>query len=284
MILKNKQMRTFSTGLFFVAFFLVLISCEQTFQPLEETDDVFSMYGVLDVHSDTQWVRVMPIGKTYLPQDPGSQRNEVRLIREATGNSRLLNDSLFQFSGDTYVWNYWAPDSIYPNEVYTLIARNEEGEESRVTLETPSYLEIPEVEERGGETRVSGTVNDSLVVAAVNYLVQPITNMGCGPEVEISISQMDNTFINSNGEFSFVIRGSQSIVDELGTRNYIVNRKAVEIVTATRSWPNASELEDIEVTLPDVISNVENGTGVVAGVARREVILTPRIPPCKNLK
>ena len=263
-----------------VAILLSFAGCEQNFQPLDKTEDVFSMYGVLDVHADTQWIRVMPIGDTFLPQDSLANSNQVRLIREATGESKVLNDSLFRFSGDTYVWNYWSPDSIYPNEVYTIVAQNEDGEQSSVTLSTPSYLEIPEVEERGGEIRVSGIANDSLVVSAANYLVQALTDMGCAPEVEISISQMNNTFINSNGEFSFVVQGSQSIVDELGTRNYVVNRESVEIVTATRSWPNASDLDDLEVALPDVISNVENGTGVVAGVARHEVIVSPRIPPC----
>ncbi|WP_421772896.1 hypothetical protein [Gracilimonas sp.] len=260
--------------------FLVSVSCEQTFQPLDKTDDVFSIYGVLDVHSDTQWVRVMPVGETYLPQDASLPPSEVRLIREATGETTILNDSLFKFSGDTYVWNYWLPDSVQKNELYTLIAENEEGEQSRVTLETPSRLEIPEVEVRAGQTRVSGPFQDSLVVTAVNYLVQPITDMGCSQEVKISVSQMDHTLLTSDGGYFFIVRGSSAIRDELGTNNYVVNRSSVEVVTATGSWPDATSLEEIEVALPEVISNIENGTGVLAGVARREVILTPRQPPC----
>ncbi|MCP9291699.1 hypothetical protein [Gracilimonas sediminicola] len=267
-----------------VCLFLFCAGCEQTFQPLDKTDDVFTIYGVLDVHSDTQWVRVMPIGETYLPQDPSIGSSEVRLTREATGETVTLNDSLFKFSGDTYVWNYWLPDSVFTNEVYTLVAENEEGEQSRVTLETPSPLELPEVEKRGGETRISGPAADSLVVASVNYLVQPVTDMGCGQEVEISVSQLDHTLLNSEGGYFFIVRGSSAIVDELGTSNFIVNRTSVEVVTATDSWPDATSLEDIEVALPEVVSNVENGTGVLAGVARREVILTPRQPPCKNEK
>lgn len=264
-----------------VCLFFVCVSCEQTFQPLDKTDDVFSIYGVLDVHSDTQWVRVMPIGESYLPQDPSLPPSEVRLIREATGETVILNDSLFKFSGDTYVWNYWLPDSVHKNELYTLIAENEEGEQSRVTLETPSRLEIPEVEVRAGQTRISGPANDSLVVASVNYLVQPITDIGCGQEVEISVSQLDHTLLNPDGGYFFIVRGSYAIAEELGTNIFIVNRTSAEVVTATDSWPDASTFEDIEVALPEVISNVENGTGVLAGVARREVILTPRQPPCE---
>jgi hypothetical protein len=266
---------------FFVSFFLSVIGCEQTFQPIDKTDDVFSMYGVLDVHSDTQWVRVMPIGGTLLPENPTDLGVEVRLIRESTSETTVLYDSLFNFSGDTYVRNYMLPDSVYPEEVYTIIASNQEGEESTVVLDTPSYLEIPEVDENNGKTIVRGMLTDSLVVVSMNYLVQPFTAFGCGDELEVSISQMDNTFIYADGRFSFSIEGTQKIVDEVGTRDFVINHRKIEVVTATQSWPNASELDDIEVALPEVLSNVENGTGVVAGIARRIVPLGPRIPPCE---
>ena len=38
-----------------------LASCDQGFDPALEQEKYFSIFGVLDLDADTQWIRVMPI-------------------------------------------------------------------------------------------------------------------------------------------------------------------------------------------------------------------------------
>lgn len=260
-----------------------LSGCENTFNPIKENDElVFSMVGVLDINADTQWVRVMPVGKSLLPLNPEPNGTEVRLIRESTGSVSVMDDSLFRFNDDTYVWNYWTDEPIHPDEFYTIVAENPEGEKSIVRVETPSITPVPEVEfnERLERVYVHGEKTDSLVVIESRYLVQPLTDMGCAEETEIVLSHMNQVVVRGEAEYYMTAENGVALWQELGVNSYIINRRAVIIITATRDWPNAASLTEDEVALPDVISNVENGTGVVAGIARQEIILTPRKPPC----
>lgn len=264
---------------------LFLWGCESTFEPIDKNEElVFSMYGVLDVHADTQWVRVMPVGTSLLPTNSGLESVQVQLREHASGEVKTLNDSLFRFGTNVYAYNYWIADSVSPNQVYSITATSEDGAESKAEVHTPSRLEIPEVTTpSGGENiMVSGTTEDSVVVAKSNYLVQPITPMGCAPETSVSVSHINNLILRPDGEYIFRAENSGAIAAELGTSRggFIVNRRSVEVVTSTSDWPNGSFLSEWEITIPQILSNVENGTGVVAGVAKREVVITPRRPPC----
>lgn len=263
---------------------LIFFSCEHSFDPLDQNEDlVFSMYGVLDIHADTQWVRIMPVGTSLLSTDPDIKPVQVQLIDHATGEIKMLNDSLFLFGTNVYAYNYWIADSISPNQVYTITAISEDGKESKAEIHTPSILDMPEVSTpSGGENiMVSGITADSIVVAKTHYLVQTITPMGCAPETSVSVSHIKNLILRPNGEYTFRAENSAAIAAQLGTNGFIVNRRSVEVVTSTGDWPNGSILSEWEITIPQILSNVERGTGVVAGVARREIIVTPRKPPCE---
>jgi hypothetical protein len=257
--------------------------CETPFNPLKENDElVFSMVGVLDVNADTQWVRVMPVGEQLLPLKPEPNGTEVRLVRESTGKVSVMNDSLFRFNQDTYVWNYWTDEPIHPNEYYTVIAESPDGEQSKVRVETPAIPPVPDVDfnERLERIYVNGELTDSLVVLESRYLIQPITETGCGEETEVVLSHMNQVVVRDQDQYYMTAENGVALWEALGVSAYIINRRAVVIITATHDWPNAASLTEEEIALPDVISNVENGTGVVAGIARQEIILTPRKPPC----
>ncbi|WP_421773583.1 hypothetical protein [Gracilimonas sp.] len=259
--------------------------CQNEFEPFEKTDKyVFSMNGYLDVHADTQWIRVMPIGETFLALDSAINPNQVRLTREVTGESVVLNDSLFTFSGDTYVWNYWSPDSIVTNEEYRITAIDSEGKQSSAVLRTASELAIPRIEytQDFEEISVSGVVEDSLILLETRYIVQAFVEVGCTPEREIRFSHIEDITLGVNGEYSFTSTNREAIAEKLdvGPFSFQVNERKLVIITAGENWPDYMSFSDLEVDLPDVISNVENGTGFVAGIAKREIMITDRQPPC----
>lgn len=272
--------------LFFIALFPFLMSCENGFTPMEKNNKyVFSMNGALDVHADTQWIRVMPIGESIIPTNQNPNGTEVSILQVKTGQSSLLNDSLFKFN-DAYVWNYWSPDSILANEEYLITAIDSEGKQSSVIVNTPSALSLPQIEySQDFETiSVSGTTQDSLILLETIYLVQPILEVGCGPEREIRISHLEDIAMEPNGYYNFTTTNREAIALELGVApfSFIVNQRKLVLISAGETWPNYSEVSETEATLPNVVSNVANGTGFIGGVAKREVNITDPQQPCEN--
>lgn len=282
---EGRTQNRLTTKLIILFGLLIAISCEHSFDPLQENDRyVYSMYGSLDVHADTQWVRVMPIGESLIPTDSTLQKTDVILIRESTGNTTVLKDSLFRFGGNAYVWNYWTTQNLFPDESYIIKATADDGRQSISEISMPSELPIPEIHyventERG---TITGSSKDALVTVEIRYLVQTIGEMGCAPEREISISHLEDLYIFANGEYHFTVDNKVSIARELGVTpsNYRVNKRDLNIISAGKDWPNLADVNEEETVLPDVISNVENGTGFIAGIARRSVAISPRRPPC----
>ncbi|HBQ58974.1 MAG TPA: hypothetical protein DD671_04950, partial [Balneolaceae bacterium] len=258
----------------FIALSSFFSGCENAFEPLEKSDKyVFSMNGYLDVHADTQWIRVMPIGETLLPQDSTVNSNQVRLTREATGESAVLNDSLFKFSGDTYVWNYWSPDPVIANEEYRITATDSVGKQSSVVVRMVSNLMVPEIEydQDFEEISVSGVVQDSIIALETRYLVQALVEVGCTPEREISFSHLDNVTASPSGNYSFTSINREAIARKLDVEafSFQVNQRKLVLITASEDWPDYTNLDKIEANLPSVNSNVKNGTGFVGGIAKK---------------
>lgn len=266
------------------SFFLLVFGCEQAFEPLQENDQyLFTMYGTLDVHADTQWVRVMPIGQTLIPTDTIPNQTKVTLIRESTGKATVLRDSLFRFGGSAYAWNYWTTEPIHPKETYSLIAETPDGEQSTSQIHTPSQLPIPNIEysPENEQGFITGTSADPLVTVEMHYMVQAV-EYGCFPEREIIFSHLDDIVTDGNGKFSLKINHRLTIAGELGVTafGYNVNHRKLVIISGSEDWPDFADLNEEEIVLPDVISNVENGTGLIAGIANRTIEITPRREPC----
>lgn len=266
--------------------FLNAFGCENTFEPLQENDQYkFTLYGSVDLHADTQWLRVMPIGESLVPTDPESYGTEVVLIRERTGDSTALNDSLFVFGSNTFAWNYHTTEVLHPNEEYTVVATAPDGGQSRATVTVPSVLPVPEIDynyERDGETGIiEGTNADPFVTLEMRYWVQ----RGCGAsETFLTISHLDDIRTFPDGEYRVIIDNDHTINQELTGSifgNFRVNHRELFMVTAREEeWPDFSVLTDEEIVLPEVVSNVENGTGLVAGIASRRIEISPRRAPC----
>jgi hypothetical protein len=266
-----------------IACILIFIdACDNTFEPFQENNQyVFSMYGTIDLHADTQWVRVMPVGQTLLVEETEPMDATVELTRNSTGQTVTMRDSLFQFATDAFAWNYWVPITLHPDEAYTVTAKNSDNEESKVIIQTPSVLPVPEVveyfedEDRG---IITGSSKDSLVVLEVRYRVQ---NLLCGPEVEIVISFV-NGIDHSQEDYRVNMSNAGRIASRFGVLlgNYRVNSRKFVVVSVSEDWPDLAEYSDDEIVLPNVATNVENGTGFVPGIAKREIDITPPRERC----
>jgi len=270
---------TLLMGLLFLGY-----GCDDTFEPFQENELHFSMYGVLDLHADTQWVRIMPVGQTLFTDSPESNNTEVTLTRLSTGEKFSLNDSLFIFGNDAYVWNYWVPLTLHPNEVYKLSAISENGDESVAQITTPSILPVPDVEYdiNDEEGSVAATFSDSLIVLDTWYRVQFFSDTSCIQEEVMAFSSVRQISNRSGGSFDINISNGIALSRRIGARSHKITERKLVMITASRDWPYLEGLTYEEVVLPDIATNVENGTGLVPGVAKREVQLSPRIYPCDN--
>lgn len=280
----NSKLRNIAV---FMLMFFLWVSCDTTFEPMQENDRyAFSMVGALDVHADTQWVRVMPVGERLLPTDNQEDKNTVRLVHEETALISVMSDSLFRFGGTSYVRNYWLPGQLQPGQRYRIEAETSEGWKSEVSIVTPPAVPVPEIDysRQLEEGKVIGTAHTPIVTAEFRYLVQPITSFGCGPETEVIISHTDQVMHTADGSFELEFNNSIELPSRLDTTldGLIINSRQFVLVTAGEYWPDIKNLDELEQTLPDAVSNVENGTGFVAGIASRTVQITPRQPPCGN--
>jgi hypothetical protein len=256
---------------------LILTGCDNSFEPLMENDRyAFSMYGALDVHADTQWVRVMPIGDKLIPTDSVPSATEVRIINENTGEQFMLTDSLFRFGGEAYVLNYFTDVPIFPEETYRVTATAEDGRQSYSILRTPSELAVPDVDFNESLERliITGSNSNPIVSVDIRYRVQTVTFGGCTPEAELVISNLKDVLTLPNGEYRINANNGSQL------SQYRINSRDLVIVTGSEDWPDLQELNEEEMALPDVVSNVENGTGYIAGIARRYVMISPRLDPC----
>jgi len=275
------------TYFIFVICTLTFVGCETSFDPIQENEELtFSINGVLDVHADTQWVRVMPIGESLIPTNPNENGTAVDLTRQSTGEGFALEDSLYKFGGDTYVWNYWLTENMNGNESYEIVAESAAWDQSRVVVDTPSPLPQPNIvySEDFESISVSGIALDTIVVAETRYLAQALTEVGCAPEREIRISHLDIMNFTSGDEYAINSENREVIARELGVfgDQFRINRREFVLVTAGPDWPDDVGLSDLEKNLPDVVSNVEGGTGLVAGIAKRKIEISERRPPCEN--
>jgi hypothetical protein len=270
---------------FFTLLYVCGTGCESGFEPLQENDRyVFSMYGSLDLHADTQWVRVMPIGESLIPRDPEPNSTKVTLIHRSSGEETPMQRELFRFSNNVYVWNYWTNKQLQPQEEYIVRAVAPDGMQSYATVTIPSVLPVPDIDysEGGEQGRITGTSEDTLVTVETRYLVQAFGDIGCAPEKKIVFSHLDDVVMNLNGEYRFQVDNNARIARELGVRasNYRVNKIELVVISAGKEWPDIANLSEEEIVLPDVVSNVNNGTGVIAGIASRKIEFTPRRDPC----
>ncbi len=254
------------------------MNCEYTFEPLQESDYVFSMYGYLDLYSGYQWIRVSPVRETVISFGDSSD-TRVTLKRESTGVVSDLPGYKFTRFVDgkqVYYWNYLSEDSLHGGEEYTLTATNSGGESSHATVKIPKEFPLP-VSQHFDGTRFSSLVTGSGVEKFVILERVYMMNTASGLRL-VRITEIDENMvtIDQNGNFRIVLNDNGKVSDALGNAavRVSVNDAYMIIVSGNESWPELAESDEAAALL-DVQRNVSNGLGVVAGVAARSISLLP---------
>lgn len=255
-----------------VAFFWVA-SCDENFEPRQEnTSYFFSIYGYLDATLDTQWVRLTPVRDNF---DPDTDQIEVNVVIRniETGEEVAMNDSLFNPNPLVVYWNFWTTMNIEPEQTYEIIATNNEREKSKVVVTIPKDYPTPiNAINRDGEVLLVNGIKNVAEVSAI-YLVKD-TFLNRKYIFSYSHIKDSTRSINNPNEVSFGLdytRDLNLISREFPETEWVIEKKQLNIVSAGPEWINFYELDDDIYTLPEGISNVENGVGFLLGTISKTV-------------
>ena len=258
------------------AFLVVLAGCENSFEPIKENNLYnYSMYGILDLSADTQWVRVMPLRSSIL-RDSMPNEATVTMTRESDGLTVQLEDTLIRLARDSYVWNFWTTQQLLPNENYTITAESPEGNKTTGQAHIPSDFPMPELfyrENTGNCHIIIDAVVDRLVVAKNTYQFQILRDVISGINV-FSVSYIGDVQGTFRGDHEIVFNDlpTMAAVYEVSPEQIINLSGEGLVVSADTNWVGL-DIENEE--LPGVASNVENGLGVITGIVSKSFPIRP---------
>lgn len=258
---------------------LIIYGCEQSFEPINQDNQYnYTMYSVLDLSADTQWVRVMPVRNSVF-KDSVPNNATVSLTRLSTGESEVLKDSLFRLSQDTYVWNFWTNTPLHQNEDYLVEAVSPEGDVTSATASIPS--DFPESEiyfrENTGECYIQiNGLAEYIPVVEIEYRFRLQRDILSG-FYRYSISHVQAMQPGIAGGKQIVVQNDiQAIANEFNveTSQFRDVSGQLTVVSSDSNWYDVNE-EAAEV--PGRLSNVENGLGLVTGIVSKRQPWRPNI-------
>ncbi len=265
---------------------LLLGSCEESVNPILESNQQFTLFGTLDMEQDTQYVRVIPIRPTL----EGDTREPLNVTFTSTdlvaGDVITWRDSLVNFPDGSFGYVFYSPLHLRPGHTYRIEVRSPDSgvvTSAETTVPTePQPVVMPETVEFIFTTQVR---------ASQQILWQGIA------EEPYGIEQWYRFFTVGNFGFQDVrlpyvpINGpaeGQADTWEI-TLNLVRDRDTMETFIELNESTSLAGLGlrltlldgafvppggafDLEVLAqPGTLSNVENGFGFVGSVGRFSV-------------
>jgi len=258
-------------GLFYIGLVLCLITgCEQTFDPLQSNSSYnYTIYSVLDLSADTQWVRVMPV-RNSISRDSISNDATVRLTRLRTGKVVVLEDSLFSLASDSYAWNFWTDTPLFDNEDYLIEAVSPEGKITSARASIPPDFSQPEIYYRENTMNCYIQIDDvieNIPVVEIEYRFRIQRNTLSDWNL-FSISHINDIESGRAGTRVVIQNDIQIIADNFGIEMGQIRDISGEltVVSADSNWYS---LDELGVEIPGHTSNVRNGLGLVTGIVSK---------------
>lgn len=262
--------KSFIIPLLLIAY-IGLSSCDESFDPVKENDlFYYSVFGYLDSSEERQWIRVIHLQEETDTTGRGID-GIVTLENLESGETSVLNDSLFQYSNNIYAYNFWTEQDIDPAGTYRITAERSDGVTSSVTVETPETFEDPEYQppvfaREPGRLIIRGVDNlaDSSIRFKVRFNVANIT-------VNNTIQVISDTIATGPDSYYIPIYPDQISLATRDLGSVDIIDCELYVARAGSDWVDFSSLDRNLIALPDGISNVENGTGYVVGVTSKRI-------------
>ncbi|NGP76141.1 hypothetical protein G3570_05830 [Balneolaceae bacterium YR4-1] len=163
-------------------FLLFYTGCDNSIQPLDRENGVYSIYGALDLRDDMNFVRIKDLNRT-LQQDTSGVIDATVIIEDLqSGVSDVMQDSIVAFDG-VKTHNFYTGMEILPDTRYRVSVERSDGRTVSAEAETPSY----------SQTNVEPVMEDCLTPIHVTF-----------DPVEERINLSLNIGFNYDGEIQWV--------------------------------------------------------------------------------
>jgi len=272
-----KMFGTHNASIILAAFFVFgLTACEDMVDTANTTDFGFTMYGFFNPTSDSQAVRVFPIEALLDVSHPEPIDAKVKSVDLITGEERIWQDSLNQFSDGEFGHVFWSAFRAEHEHRYRLEVLRSDGVHAEVTTTVPPYTE-PVVQEPD---------------PGVFELITPVTWVGAPRLVNTRVSYVTNvgTFVSRYGAEQETVGDAQVVNVEFraDTREILIKafranvspvviyEVIIQTVVASEDWIPPGGVFDADVLVePGTFSNVTHGFGFVGSGYESSVIWIP---------
>jgi hypothetical protein len=256
----------FGTSVIVVMILLTIAGCDEALDPLQPNENYFfSVNGILDASEDIQWVRVMPVRETIMPFTEISEIPEVTLEHLESGETVVMQDSLFQLGDDRVLLNYWTTMPILPEQSYQLTVSGTDGRISTAQTTIPADYPMPFFSQPEFNA-------DILIVREVERLadvqvIYRIEMFNTGVTFDIRYPQLGNSIQTQETLYRIPIEASElqlSLIESYC--DFTVLERNVFVASGGPGWPEFVAMDRHTIALPDYISNIENGVGYFGGI------------------
>jgi len=115
---------------------VIVVGCDPSVDAFKEGREVYSLYGALNIHDSTNYIRVRNISDPFTKSSTKNINVNVKLVDVESGVVRTLRDSVKEFQ-DVYTHNFESKLNIEPFRKYEAILMRDGEERLRETALTP---------------------------------------------------------------------------------------------------------------------------------------------------
>lgn len=253
---------------------VAVAGCEDQFEPFEDSDIAFSLFGYLDAAADTQFVRVASLRQSAFENAPVEA--VVTLDDLARGETVMLRDSVIEFANGAIVHNFWTDALVRPSASYRLTATGPDGRASSALFEMPPDFPNPELE--SGLSEYSSVEFPPTAQSMTFYGIEKLADLRVtyaldNPTTTVTISYLTELNRSQSGAYLLAFNAytdvQRAIGGSEGTACPSLRWARVLVAAATADWPDLADLDPETLALPGTASNVEGGLGYIGGVITR---------------
>lgn len=243
--------------------------CDQEIDPFQSTEMAYSIYGHLDAHADTQWIRVAPF-RTSIASTPDPVDATVTIEELGTGRIIEMIPALFSEGsenfGDTlFAYNFWTVEPFEYLETYRLTARRSDGSVASSVVQIPadhSHLPVVVGVAQPNFRNPPDYVRYHLLPEAYPAMVHTRSHSTRNPECRESeynyLPPRPLEFVG--GEYQVNVRAPSIGYCEPDTL-FVVD--SIDLVRSWEEWPFGASNDYSNVLAHN---NIENGIGYLGGL------------------
>jgi len=256
---------------------LTWMGCDESVDPVLQTDEAFTFYGFLDPSSDIQAIRVFEIEGTLTRTTTDPLDAVVQSTNLRSGETAVWQDSVITYLNNTVGHVFYANFQAEHGTPYEITATTNDGRQTRVQVTTPpdGVVAIEQILSTRSQVQVdlNWSAVPRVIQAEVSYFVSvPFPDGSDTTTVRVDIPS-GRVGENSDGSWRVTILPSADIAAIFSALNVQPGRTPVFLdnievraFVTSEDWESPVGAFDPELLVqPGTFSNVEDGFGFVGG-------------------